>query len=89
MDADIQARDIERLLSLPAWKKRYELYGVWVATEVAQALKDHEIVINHSNAELKFAFREARILDLKSARPKRGSGAFPDRGGGTHGNQAE
>ncbi len=70
VNADIQVKDIERLLSLPAWRKRYELYGVWVATEIAQALKDHEITVNHSNGELKFAFNESRILDLESTQPK-------------------
>lgn len=70
VNANVQVKDVERLLSLPAWKKRYELYGVWVASEIAQALEDHEITVNHSDGELKFAFKEARIMDVESARPK-------------------
>jgi hypothetical protein len=58
------------LLSLPAWKKRHEFYGVWVATQIVGALEDHEVVINHDNGELKFAFAEARIADIESSRPK-------------------
>ena len=62
--------DLERLLSLPAWRKRYELYGVWVATAIVGALEDHEVTINHTNGELKFAFGEARIADVVTSRPK-------------------
>ena len=70
MSADVDVKDLERLLSLPAWKKRHELYGVWVATEIVRALKDHEITINHADGELKFAFVEARIADVESAWPR-------------------
>ena len=70
MSASIQIKDLERLLSLPAWKKRYEFYGVWVATEIVGALEDHDIVINHTDGVLKFAFAETRIAEVKTARPK-------------------
>ncbi len=70
ISANIQIKDLERLLSLPAWKKRYEFYGVWVANEIVRALDGHDIVINHADGELKFAFAEARIADVKTARPK-------------------
>jgi hypothetical protein len=69
-NANIDISDLERLLSLPAWKRRYELYGVWVATEVIGALEGHDIRINHENGELRFAFAEARIAEIESARPK-------------------
>ena len=32
MNADIEVADLAKLLSLPAWRKRHELYGVWMAT---------------------------------------------------------
>jgi hypothetical protein len=70
MFADIEIKDIERILSLPAWQKRHEMYGVWVATEIVGALDGHTITINHANGELKFAFSEARIADVMTARPK-------------------
>jgi hypothetical protein len=70
LSAKIDIRDLERLLSLPAWKKRYETYGVWVATQIIDALENHAVVINHNNGELKFAFAEARIADIQSSRPK-------------------
>ena len=70
VSADIQIKDLERLLSLPAWKKRHEFYGVWVATEIVRALDDHKITIHHADGELTFPFREARIVDVETARPK-------------------
>jgi hypothetical protein len=68
--AKVDIMDFERLLSLPAWKKRYELYGVWIATQIIGALESHAVVINHNDGELKFAFAEARIADIDSSRPK-------------------
>ena len=70
ISAHIQVEDLERLLSLPAWRKRYELYGVWVATSIMGALEDHEVTVNHANGELKFAFGESRIADVETSRPK-------------------
>ena len=69
LNADIEVRDLERLLSLPVWRKRYELYGVWVATEIVGSLDRHDIFIYHTHGELKFAFREAKIAEIRSARP--------------------
>ena len=52
------------------WKMRYELYAVWVATNIVRALEGHEITIKFENGELKFAFREAIIADVETAEPK-------------------
>ena len=69
MVATVRLTDVKRLLSLPAWKTRHETYGVWVATRVLDALEDHQVTINHESGELRFAFAEARIADVASARP--------------------
>ncbi|MFA6125611.1 MAG: hypothetical protein WCS75_07455 [Sphingomonas sp.] len=66
----IEVKDLERLLSLPVWKQRYETYGVWVATQIAGSLDDHDIKILSSHGELRFAFGEARIADIDSANPR-------------------
>ena len=67
--AELRIEDLERLLSLPAWKKRHETYAVWVATEMVGALDDdHEVSINHLNGELRFAFAESRIAEVRSLR---------------------
>lgn len=67
---DTEAKDIEKLLSLPAWEKRHEFYGVWVATEMVRGLDAHKVMINHADEELKFAFTKAEIAVVKTARPE-------------------
>lgn len=70
--ANIQLKELERILSLPAWTRRYEFFGVWIATEIVRSLEGHDLVLNHSNGELKFAFREAKIADILSSQPMLG-----------------
>lgn len=65
----VDVRFLERILSLPAWKKRYEFYGVWVATQIVDAIEDHQVIINHDNGVLRFAFSETRLADITSSRP--------------------
>ncbi|ESY01513.1 hypothetical protein [Mesorhizobium sp. LNJC405B00] len=65
----IDVKFLERILSLPAWKRRYEFYGVWVATQVMDALEDHDVTINHDDGALRFAFTETRLADIASSRP--------------------
>ena len=69
LNAEIEVADLERLLSLPAWRKRHAMFGVWVATEILASLDDHEIVIHHGNGELQFGFGETRIAEIRSTRP--------------------
>ena len=69
LNARIDVEDLMRLLSLPTWRKRHELFAVWVATEIIAAAEGHEVRVNHEDGELRFAFREARIADIVSARP--------------------
>lgn len=66
----MDVRDLERLLSLPAWKQRYETYGVWIATQILGAVKDHDIQVHSDDGQLKFAFRESKIADIQTATPK-------------------
>ena len=70
VNADIEVADLETLLSLPAWRKRHELFGVWVATEMLASIENHEITIHHAQGELRFGFGEAKIADVTSARPR-------------------
>lgn len=69
LNVRLDVEDLVRLLSLPAWRKRHELYAVWVATEILAATEGHDVKVNHADGELRFAFREARIADITSARP--------------------
>ncbi|MBX7540325.1 hypothetical protein [Qipengyuania sphaerica] len=62
--------DLERILSLPVWKQRYETYGVWIATRIAAAADGHDIEYNAPDAGLRFAFSETLIADIETASPR-------------------
>lgn len=65
----LDVRSLERLLSLPAWKRRYELFGVWVATQIVDALHGHQISIHHDQGVMRFAFRETLLADVLTSTP--------------------
>lgn len=67
---EIDVKDLERLLSLPVWKRRYETYGVWVATRIVGSLDDHDVKIQADQGALKFAFGEACIANIETAKPR-------------------
>jgi hypothetical protein len=67
--ARIKIADLQSYLSLPTWQKRHELYAVWIATEIVNALPDHVCEIHHENGKIVFAFRETLVATVKSAWP--------------------
>ncbi|WP_143328267.1 hypothetical protein [Caballeronia pedi] len=60
---------LERILKLPLWQKRYELYAVWIATEIVGAVKDHNCELHHENGKIVFPFRENVVATIKSSSP--------------------
>jgi hypothetical protein len=69
MRYDIDMRDLEEILSLPAWQRRYELYSAWVLTLLLKAMAGHQIELHHENGKLEFAFRETLMASVVSADP--------------------
>jgi hypothetical protein len=67
--ARVKIADLRSYLSLPIWQKRHELYAVWIATEILNALPDHICEIHHENGKIVFAFRETLVATVKSASP--------------------
>jgi hypothetical protein len=68
--ARIKIANLQSYLSLPIWQKRHELYAVWIATEILNALPDHICEIHHDNGKIVFAFRETLVATVKSAWPR-------------------
>jgi hypothetical protein len=66
---DIDMSDIEQILSLPAWRKRYELYSAWIFTLFLKALGGHVIELEHENGRISFSFRETLMARVLSAVP--------------------
>ncbi|NIJ63135.1 hypothetical protein FHR20_000066 [Sphingomonas leidyi] len=59
---------LEKVLSLPAWKKRFELYAVWIATRIAGAVEPERVAV-HTDAQgaLPFAFKATHLATIESA----------------------
>lgn len=58
--------DLEEILSLPAWKRRHELYSAWIFTLLLQSLRDHDVKLHHDNGRIAFAFRETLLATVLS-----------------------
>jgi len=69
MKQDVDISDVEEILSLPAWKKRYELYSAWIFTMLLKALDGHAIKLKHDNGRISFSFRETVMAHVPSAVP--------------------
>ncbi len=67
--ADVES--LERILSLPIWQRRHELYAIWIVTEMVNALGGHEIELHHENGQIVFAFRETTVATICSTAPEK------------------
>lgn len=54
-------RPLEHLLSLPAWRKRYDVYSNWIFTQVAAALDECGLVVATHEGRIDFGFAHARM----------------------------
>ncbi|MBN2445965.1 MAG: VWA domain-containing protein [Phycisphaerae bacterium] len=66
-NVEVSIAELESVLSLPIWQKRYELYSVWVATEMVRALKGHQIELHHEHGRIVFAFHETLVATIHSS----------------------
>jgi hypothetical protein len=67
VQVDVAIGDLESLLSLPLWEKRFDLYSAWIATEIIRALKGHDVEIHHDQGRLAFAFKETTLATIRSS----------------------
>lgn len=54
------------LINLPTWKKRHELYAVWVCSRIAKALNDLKWVWHPDGDTLRFSFAGVELATLDS-----------------------
>ena len=66
-NVEVSISELESVLSLPIWKKRYEFYSVWIATEMVSALDGHQIKLHHDHGRITFAFRETLVATIHSS----------------------
>ena len=56
-----QLRDF---LNLPIWRRRHELYSIWIATQLLNAIGDHVVKIHHVNGKLNFSFSGTHLATV-------------------------
>ena len=60
---------IIEILNLPFWRKRYELYSAWVATQIVDTLYDKDIAYNVQDNTLSFSFGGSKIATCNAFEP--------------------
>jgi hypothetical protein len=63
-------QDFQDLVNLPIWKKRHELYAVWVGSRIADALSDFSWEWYPDGDTLRFSFSGVELAALSSDRAK-------------------
>lgn len=66
-NVEVSVTELESVLSLPIWQKRYELYSVWVVTEMVRALQGHQVELHHDHGRIAFAFHETLVATIHSS----------------------
>lgn len=61
---EADAELLEKILSLPAWKQRHELYAVWVATEIIGSVPNHNVEIHAPDGVLEFGFKGTLLATI-------------------------
>lgn len=67
-------QDFRDLVNLPIWKKRHELYAVWVASRIADALRDLSWEWHPDGDTLRFHFAGVELATLRN--PEGGTHIF-------------
>jgi|GEM_PF-3152399 len=62
---EIPIRDVLDVLNLPAWKRRYELYQIWVLTCIDKAFEPDTLSVHHVEGRILFRFAGSKIATLK------------------------
>lgn len=66
---DVETEKVIEIFNLPYWEKRYEMYSVWVCTQIIKALDGTGIVFNVINNTLSFSFKGSHIATCTHLHP--------------------
>jgi hypothetical protein len=57
---EVEVEDLRRILSLPVWRRRHEVYAVWIATQIVHAMPA-KTKIEHEGGNIRFAFKRSKV----------------------------
>lgn len=63
-------QDFQDLVNLPIWKKRHELYAVWVGSRISNALEDLTWEWHPDGDTLRFSFSGVELATISSERAR-------------------
>lgn len=69
-EEDIIINDLKDFLSLPIWKKRYELYSVWISSQIIESLKDNPYRVHTYNESILFSFSGTHLATFDNFTPR-------------------
>jgi hypothetical protein len=58
-------RRLEEILNLPVWRQRHQVYSVWVASRILEALGWDRLTIYTVGDELRFEFKETHLASTR------------------------
>jgi hypothetical protein len=70
LEEDIIVNDLKDFLSLPIWQKRYELYSVWVSSQIIESLKDNSYRVHTYNERILFSFSGTHLATFDNFSPR-------------------
>lgn len=65
-----QIKDIEEFLSLPIWRKRYDVYAAWISTQIIDALKPFDVQYETKGNVLEFSYMGSLIATFQNVCPE-------------------
>jgi hypothetical protein len=63
VDVSVLLEDLDEILSMPVWKRRHEVYSVWVGSRVVDALGE-KATVHASDGTILFSFRATHLATL-------------------------
>ena len=61
---EVMVETVEEILSLPAWKRRHELYSVWIASVITRTLEPLGLEYHVTEGHLAFPFRKTHVATI-------------------------
>ena len=62
---DETTKSWETFLKLPVWKKRYEVYSIWIFSKIVSAFDESELIFHVEDGKLTFPFSGKCLATLK------------------------
>ncbi len=70
VERETLVQHLQDFLQLPLWKYRYELYSIWIATQILDSLENHPIRIHQADGTLKFSFSGTHFATVDDFEPR-------------------